>query len=176
MPTQKLQPSRAIQVILSDYADIPSPNVLITGTTTGATTNGLPDTSVEFFVSSESEATSSVNNVEYKVNVGDIVYYPAGQRAGTIIEVVDEHNLLLNYDVFNGDDFVDYIIYQAGPQTGLGNQGCVLYVGVGGKLLVTTSGQDEVTFENIPNGTFLPVNVVSAKSSITTASSIIALW
>lgn len=177
MPTQKLQPSRAIQVIPSQYAGIPSPNILVQGTTTGAAANILPDSNTNFIVSSSSQATSSSSNVEYIVNVGDIVYYPAGNRAATIVKVVDSHTLLLNYDLFGGDDLVGYIIYQQGAQTGLGNQGAVLYIGVGGNLSVTTSGQDTpILFQNVQGGTFFPVNVVSVLSTNTTASGIIALW
>jgi hypothetical protein len=59
------------------------------------------------------------------------------------------------------------------------NNGCVLYVGtagVGGVLRVLTVGGDDVTFYNVANGTFIPVQVLRVFSSTTTASNILALW
>ena len=52
---------------------------------------------------------------------------------------------------------------------------CVLYVGVGGTLNVTTAGGDVVDFVGIASGTFLPVQVIRV-NYVTAASDIIALW
>ncbi len=60
--------------------------------------------------------------------------------------------------------------------SGLGNNGNVLYVGVGGNLRVTTVGGDDVTFSNVQGGTFLPIQVVRVLATGTTADDIIALW
>ena len=59
---------------------------------------------------------------------------------------------------------------------GRGNNGCVLYVGIGGDLRVLTAGGDDVVFTGFPDGGFLPVNVVRVFTTNTTASSIVALW
>lgn len=56
------------------------------------------------------------------------------------------------------------------------NNGCVLYVGTGGLLRVLTVGGDDVTFKNVPNGTFIPVQVLRVFASTTSATDIIALW
>lgn len=56
------------------------------------------------------------------------------------------------------------------------NAGCVLYVGTGGDLVVTTVAGDKVTFVNTQGGTFLPIQVVKVWSTGTTAANIIALW
>jgi hypothetical protein len=61
-------------------------------------------------------------------------------------------------------------------QNGLGNNGCVLYVGTGGTLKVTTVGGDEVTFTGIVSGTFVPVQVLKVWATGTSASNILALW
>lgn len=53
---------------------------------------------------------------------------------------------------------------------------CVLYVGTSGNLKVRTAGGDDVTFNNIQNGSFLPINVVRVFSTGTTATNIVALW
>jgi len=59
---------------------------------------------------------------------------------------------------------------------GIENSGNVLYVGTGGTLKVRTVGGDDVTFVNVPNGTFIPVQVVRVFATGTGASNILALW
>jgi hypothetical protein len=59
---------------------------------------------------------------------------------------------------------------------GTNTQACVLYIGSGGTLKVLTEGNDEVTFVNVPSGSFLPVNVLRVFASGTSASNIIAIW
>ena len=56
------------------------------------------------------------------------------------------------------------------------NTGCVLYVGTGGTLKVKTIGGDEVTFVNIQDGSFLPVQVLRVFATGTSATNILALW
>lgn len=56
------------------------------------------------------------------------------------------------------------------------NDGCVLYVGTGGILRVLTAGGDDITFQGVPNGTFIPVQVVRVFATTTTALNIVALW
>ena len=55
-------------------------------------------------------------------------------------------------------------------------QPCVLYIGTGGSLKVLTEGGDEVTFVNIADGTFLPVNVLRVFLTGTDADDILAIW
>lgn len=63
------------------------------------------------------------------------------------------------------------------PNPGNGQvEGCVLYIGTGGILRVLTAAGDDITFQNIPNGTFLPVQVIRVFASDTTALNIVALW
>lgn len=52
----------------------------------------------------------------------------------------------------------------------------VLYIGNGGDLKIETAGGDVVTFYNIQDGTFLPVNVVKVFATGTDATNILALW
>ena len=54
--------------------------------------------------------------------------------------------------------------------------GVVLYIGTGGNLKVLTAGGDEVTFTNIQDGSFLPVQVLRVFATGTTATNIVALW
>lgn len=167
MPTQKLQPSRALQVIPSDDANIPTPNLLVTGTATSTVTNQLVDSTANFIV-------TTTTGVQYAVNTGDIVYNGSIDQIATIVQVIDANTLLLNVDIMGSGD--SYSIYQEGPQTGLNNQGAVLYIGGAGNIRVTTSGNDIITFTGIQAGTFFPVNVVKVWSAGTDCTEIIALW
>lgn len=56
------------------------------------------------------------------------------------------------------------------------NNGCVLYVGTGGTLRIITVGGDDVTLTNVPNGTFIPIQVLRVFNTTTTATNILALW
>jgi hypothetical protein len=58
---------------------------------------------------------------------------------------------------------------------GLENGVC-LYVGSGGDIKVTMIGGQVVTFVNVPNGSFLPIQVNKVWSSGTGASDIIGLY
>ena len=63
------------------------------------------------------------------------------------------------------------------PNPGNGEvEGCVLYIGIGGTLRVLTAGGDDITLINVPNGTFLPIQVIRVFASTTSATNIVALW
>lgn len=53
---------------------------------------------------------------------------------------------------------------------------CVLYTGSGDIIRVLTAGGDDVTFNNVPPGVVLPIQVIRVFSSTTTANDIVALW
>lgn len=160
MSNQILQAGRALAVIPSDNARIPYPQVVVTGINSDVVSAGqLVDPNVEFTY----------------VGVGDVVYNITEQTAATVTQVVDANTLDLNANIFPNYD-CEYIIYQQSPQTGNGNQGCVLYVGGTGDLEVVTTGFDDVTFFGIIGGSFIPVHVVQVKSTLTSATNIIALW
>ncbi len=54
-------------------------------------------------------------------------------------------------------------------------RGCLIYVGTGGNLVVTTVSGEEVTFKNVPDGMILPVQVIVVHATSTTAADLIAL-
>lgn len=54
--------------------------------------------------------------------------------------------------------------------------GAVLFVGTGGNIQVTTIGGQTVTFLNIADGTFIPVQVRRVWATSTTASNILAIY
>jgi glucokinase len=163
MSVFKSQYTRALKVIPSDNANIPYPNLMTSGITTGAGTNQLID--------------SEANFISLGVAAGDIVYNNSNDFAATVVEVVSAKELLLNADVIPSSATL-YSIYNASSQTSNGNPGCYLYIGADGNIEVTTIGGDRVTFNDLKGGTTLPVQVVKVHSyeSQTTSTSIIALW
>ena len=163
MANVRIQPSRALTAYKSDFADIPYPAVAETGTNsgTGAT---LTDVSKDF--------------VALNIYAGNIVYNitPGFEAAATIIgnpSPTTPDTLQLNDAIMNAGN--SYIIYQSSPQAGGQNTGCVLYIGTGGDLEVTTAGGDKVIFVGVPSGTFLPVQVVKVWNT-GVSGDIIALW
>jgi hypothetical protein len=52
----------------------------------------------------------------------------------------------------------------------------VLFIGTGGKLRVLTAGGQDVIFDSILGGTFLPVQVLKVFQTGTTATNLVALW
>ncbi len=60
--------------------------------------------------------------------------------------------------------------------TGGENNGCVLYIGTAGNARVLTVGGDDVTFNGLNTGAFVPVQVMRVYATGTTASNILALW
>lgn len=162
MSNQILQAGRALAIIPSDNAPIPSPAVVTYGINSDAVSAGqLVDPNADFIAT--------------HVAVGDVIYNTTSDLAATITQVVDINTLNLNADIFTVLD-QNYIIYQQSPQTGSGNTGCVLYVGGLGDLAVTTTGNDDVTFVGINAGSFIPVHILKIKSTGTTATNILALW
>jgi hypothetical protein len=161
MANVRIQPSRALTVYKSDDADIPYPALAVAGTTTSASTGQLID--------------SGVNFPALPIYPGNIVYNLTNPSAATIIGVptATPDTLILNADIFASGD--NYVIYQSSPMAGGQNTGCVLYIGTGGDVVVTMAGNDIVTFFNVQDGTFMPVQVLKVWDA-TTAEDIIALW
>ena len=154
MAYQKLQPSRALAVIKSDDVDIPNPAMLIvSSTTTGASAGKLIDSAGDF--------------VNKGVKVGDIVY--GGTTVAATVTGVDS-DTQLSVSTAVGTTTAYKIFSNETP-----NNGCVLYVGTGGDLEITTAAGDTVEFANMANGTFLPVQVLRVLDSGATAD-IVALW
>jgi hypothetical protein len=52
---------------------------------------------------------------------------------------------------------------------------CVLYVGTAGDLDIRTASGDDVTLFNVPDGTFIPIQVIRVFTS-SSAGDIVALW
>jgi hypothetical protein len=171
MANVRIQPGNALNVIISNEAEIPFPAENTTGTVTTLVTNQLVD--------------STKNFVALNVYAGDIVYSSAGYAAVVAANpsAATPTVLLLNADIFIST--IDtYVIYQSSTQAGGQNTGCVLYVGGAGDLVVTTTSHNTVVFRNIQDGSFIPVQVLKVWASYTfptgtvttSAQDIVALW
>lgn len=173
--------SRALLVIPSDNCNVPSPHLLISGANTSydiGFPNVLVDNNVKFFENAASESDASQGNVQYLVNVGDVVYCYDTGLAATIVEVLKSTELLLNADIFQGGTGNTYYIYQEGPQTGLGNQGAYLYIEGSqftGDIRVTTIGGDEMIVTKIIKP-FFPIQVKKVWGTFNAEGSIYAVW
>jgi hypothetical protein len=155
MAYQKLQTSQAIQVIKDDNIIIPVPNQVASGSTTAGTANKLTDSAAKF------KTTASI---------GDVIYSGTGavRNAITTVTAVDSDTVLT---VATGVAITkNYNIYSQGL-----NEGCILYIGADGNVVVETAGGNEVTFTGVVAGTFMPVQVLKVKAN-TTATDIIAMW
>ena len=149
--------SRALKVIPSGNANIPYPTVIVSGTSGEVSEDKLVDDTVDF--------------IALNVKEGDIVYNTTGSLAATVVSVDSDIQLTLNADIFTATN-EEYIIYQASPQTGLGNPGCFLYININGEYEVVTIGGDKIAFKVTVSGIVLPVQVIKLISG----ESCIALW
>lgn len=156
----KSQFTRALSVIKSDNASIPYPAVVTSGTNTSTTSSKLVCLTATFITSG--------------VAVGDIVYNTTDSTAATVTAVDSQTTLSLNANIFAATAKA-FTIYQDSQQTGLGNTGCMLYVGGAGNVSVITVGGDTVVFNGVPAGTTLPIQVHNLNSA-TTATLVNALW
>jgi hypothetical protein len=163
MPNLKLQVSRALKVIPSANTNIPMPNVIVTSTATATTANKLVDSTKNF---------TSLGTNPLSIQVGDIVYNTTTSTAATVTNVDSATQLSLNANIMAATNA--YTLY-SGTNIPGSVEPCVLYVGVGGTLNVTTAGGDVVNLVGIASGTFLPVQVIRV-NSVVTATDIIALW
>jgi hypothetical protein len=153
--------SRALRVNPSDNANIAYPNVAESGTNTTATESKLID----------SAATFVTNNVK----TGDVVHNDTDGTAATVVSVDSQTQLTLNANIFDATDKA-YVVYAESSQSGIGNQGCNLYIGGSGNVSVVTIGGDQLTFNGVPAGTTLPIQVLKVRSTGTTATLINSLW
>lgn len=148
--------SRALRVAVTTNCDIPSPNVIVSGISSSVGADRLIDNTVDF--------------ITLNVKEGDIVYNTDNYSGATVIEVENANTLRLNADIFGSEG--NYAVYQASSQTGLGNQGCYLYIGEDANYTVITIGGDEVEFKTPVVGSVLPVQV----KKVNLGGNCVALW
>jgi hypothetical protein len=153
--------TRSLRAHPSDNANIGYPNVIEVGTSTSVVASKLVDSTGLFIT----------NNVK----TGDVVHNDTLGTAATVVTVDSETQLTLNADIFTATAQV-FNVYAMSPQTSMGNPGCFLYVGGTGNVSVITIGGDTITFNGVPAGTTLPIQVLKLRSTSTTATLINALW
>ena len=144
------QPSSAIAVIASDTINIPVPGIITSGTAAAPGTT-LTDLGQDFL-------NSTTNANGYNISGGDVVISAAGVAPGVAVGT---------YDIYKGN-------YQILGES----EGFTLFVGTGGPATVlriqTLTGQD-VSLLNIPDSSFIPIQVQRVWATTTTCSDIIAL-
>lgn len=153
--------SRALRAHPSDNADIAYPNAIEAGTSTTVSASKLID-STGLFVT---------NNIA----TGDVIHNDTLGTAATVVSVDSQTQLTLNANIFTATAQA-YVIYSMSPQTSMGNPGCYLYVGGTGNVAVVTDGGDIITFNGVPAGTTLPIQVTRLRATGTTATLVNALW
>ena len=80
-----------------------------------------------------------------------------------------------NAQTVTPDDNVDLSL-AGGTITEGTNSGACIYIGTGGDIQVTMLGGQTVIFVNVPDGTFLPIQVKRVWASNTNAGDILALF
>lgn len=110
MPTPKLQPSLALNVIENSQFDIPFPSGVQEGNPSSLSVGKLID--------------SSVNFQELNFKVGDAVYNIT-DNTSTFVTAVDGSQLTLDADIFVATTD-EYKVFPSGQ-----NQGCVVHLSTG---------------------------------------------
>ena len=159
MPNLKLQTSRALKVIPSNRTNIPMPNAITSSTATATLANKLVDATKDF--------------IALGVQVGDIIYNTTTPNASMVTNVDSATVLSLNANYLTVGD--KYTLYSGTNFSG-SIEPCVLYAGVNGNIEVITAGGDNVIFNGLQAGTFIPVHVIKVIPDFTTVTDIIALW
>ena len=165
------QPTQAITVIKSDTINIPEPGSYLTGGNTGSGTT-LTTAGAKFL------GTFNAGNTGYsnRVAAGDVIYQ--GTTIVTVVSVDSDTQLTVSAALTGGG--ATYEIYKGngGAQTQLlaGNEGFSLFVGTGGNIaVIPASTTDTVILKNVPDSSFIPLQVARVSSTDTTAADIIAL-
>lgn len=154
--------SRVNRAHPSDNADLAYPGcVNVAGTNTTATASKLIDSTATF--------------ITKNVKTGDVVHNDTASTSATVVSVDSETQLTLNANIFTVTA-QSYTLYSMSPQSGIGSQGAYLYVGGAGNVSIISVGGDQITFNGVPAGTILPIQVVRLRATNTTATLVNALW
>ena len=175
MAYQKLQTREALAVIPSDDVRIPDPNtVVVLDVNRGATVS-----TGAFNVASTLTGTLT-KFLSAGINPGAIVYNTTAAKAYHVVSVDSDTQITLSGATAGGATD-SYTIYNNATI------GCTLFVGGTGNVKVqmaqingnsSTAGapaNEAVTFFKIPDGSFLPIQVVRVDDD-STATDIIAMW
>jgi hypothetical protein len=163
------QPTQALNVVVSDTINIPEPDAYITGTSSSGTGTTITDGSANFL------GITSNAGISNKVAVGDVVYVIDGATI-TIVRVTavtNNTNIVVSASVTGTKP---YQIYRSNGDFKNVSEGFSLFVGGAGNIAVVPACSDQVVkLENIPDSSFIPLQVKRVNSTDTTATKIIAL-
>lgn len=184
MSNVKLLPTRILQVIPSQYCDVPYPTIAYkdqTGDKSSAVGNNAILSEDPVFISQD----SSGNQINI-VNPGDVIYFEKSNLAATVVEVPNAFRIVINADFLIDGDNYTYTIYQ---NSLFPNQGCQLFFPLDTQELVditvSSAGRDNYydtdgianggyNFKYLNTSTPLPLQVVKVWTCST--SEIFALW
>ena len=159
------QPSSAITVINSDTINIPVPGIITSGTAAAPGTT-LTDLGQDFL-------NSTTNANGYNISGGDVVISAAG-----VISEIASVDSATQLTLLTAIGVGAYDIYKGNYQILGESEGFTLFVGTGGPASVlriqTVTGQD-VSLLNVPDSSFIPIQVQRVWAATTTCSDIIAL-
>jgi len=168
------QPTQALNVVPSDTINIPEPDAYITGTSSAGTGTTITDASANFL------GVSNPGNTGYsnRVSIGDVLYSnnSGALTAVTVTAVTNNTNLVVSASLTGG---LPYEIYRANAGAS-DREGFSLFVGGSGGgaanvSVVPASSDQTVVLQNVPESSFIPLQVKRVNSSDTTATNIIAL-
>ena len=180
MAYQKLQTRDSLVVIKDNEVPIPDPTTAINLiSTTVAATDGVTKITVAANVGSVLTGTNT-KFTEMNIPKGAIVYNSTASEAYFVLSVDSDTQITVNKAVGGGG--TDNITIYANPTIG-----CTLFVGTAGDVIVqmaeingntvvaTRPANYTVTYKNIANGSFLPIQVRRVAGA-TTAADILAMW
>ena len=155
------QPFSSVPVIPSDTLNIPQTGIITSGTnaTVGTT---LTDAGNNFL-------NSVTNPNGYNISGGDVVY--AGGAIDEILAVATANTLTMQ----SSTAATTYDIYKGNVG---GDTAYTLFVGTGGAgstLKIRTANGEDVTLNNVPDSSFIPLQVIRVFATGTTCSNILAL-
>ena len=162
------QPYSSLFVVPSDTINIPQPGILTTGTNSSGGSNILTDASQDF--------TPSVTNANGYNVTGGIVYQSYTGAFPAAVNTVLGVNSATILQMANSTAAGAYNIYSPNQD---GKTSFTLFVGTGGAgstLRVLTAAGDDVTLTNLPDSSFVPLQVVRIFATGTTCSEILALY
>ncbi len=163
-------PTQALNVLPSDTINIPEPDAYITGTSNSVTGTTITDLNANFL------GVNNPGNTGYsnRVSIGDVVYVIDGAviTMVTVTAITNNTTIVVSASVTGTKP---YQIYRANAGAS-DREGFSLFVGGAGNIAVVPASSDQtVILENVPDSSFIPLQVKRVNSSDTTATKIIAL-
>ncbi len=162
------QPHSSLFVVPSNTINIPQPGILTTGTNSSGGSNILTDAGQDF--------TPSVTNANGYNLISGIVYQAyTGVFPGSVNTVLGVNSPTV-LKTSGSTAAGAYNIYSSNQD---GKTSFTLFVGTGGAgstLRVLTAAGDDVTLTNLPDSSFVPLQVVRVFGTGTTCSEILALY